>query len=91
MPLFIHSPILRSHHEPLKTAIPVLTVVVGTSLCGTCERFSPQDADLVNIYFTRIQVLAGLTDGNRNVLIPNFCENFNFYSLAPKSHISVID
>ena len=78
-PLFIHSPILRSHHKPLKTAILVLMVVVGTSLCGTCERVSPARCRLVNIFFNRIQVLAGLTDRNRNVLIPNFCANLTYF------------
>ena len=84
---FIHSPIIRSHHEQLKTAILVLTVVVGTSLCGTCERFSPARCQLINIFFNRIQVLAGLTDRNRNVLIPNFCANLLLFSRSEKPRI----
>jgi hypothetical protein len=66
--------ILRSHHEP-KTAIPVSTVVGGTSQCGICERISPARHRRVNIFFSRIQILAELTDRNRNVLIPSFCAN----------------
>jgi hypothetical protein len=92
IPPLIHSPILRSHHEPLKTAIPVLTEVDGTSLCGTCERFSPAKCRFVNIYFNRIQVLAGLTDRNRNVIIPNFCANLtSFLSLRKVTYRSLID
>jgi hypothetical protein len=76
--IYSHQPSSRmprsSHHVP-KTAIPVSTVVGGTSQCGICELFLPAGPTTVNVYFYRIQVLAGLTDRNRNVLIPGFCAN----------------
>jgi hypothetical protein len=49
--------------------------------------FRPQGADLVNVYVNRIQVLAGLTDRNRNVLVPNFCANLTSFLSYEKSHI----
>jgi hypothetical protein len=72
--LLIISPMFRSHQVAPKTAIQVSTVVRGVSPCKTCEPVvAIERVRCDGNRQHRIQVLAGLTDNSRSVLIPGFC------------------
>jgi hypothetical protein len=89
--LLIHLPILRSHQEALKIAIPVLTVVVGTSLCGTCERFSPARCRFGQYIFQQDPGPCGSYRPQSQRAHTKFLCEFSFLSLRNVTYWSLIN
>ena len=79
--LLIILPMFRSRQVAPKTAIQVSTVVRGASPCKTCEHVMVIERVRCDSNRQhRIQVLAGLTDNSRSVLIPGFCTYLSLFS-----------